>query len=257
MSFCFDDLDIGGQLRVGTGICPAIREGNSKINGSAHIEGPMVVGQGLHFPTPYATLMVGPNTNADPDNIPTTIPGALCQGISPPYSLAVSANAAIMGNLDVNFRIQSGGLIVAGADVVAQCGRHWLSANKDFDIAHPTKEGWRLRHVAPEGPSADVYYRGRVSNSKEILLPGYWRELVDPTTITVNLTPIGAHQNIIVKGITGNKVMLQSNGGIPINCYFHIYGERQDCERNIAEYEGTSPRDYPGDNSEYLQSGKV
>ena len=26
-------------------------------------------------------------------------------------------------------------------------------------------------------------------------------------------------------------------------------------ERNIAEYEGESPADYPGDNSEYLQSG--
>ena len=44
-------------------------------------------------------------------------------------------------------------------------------------------------------------------------------------------------------------------GGMPINCFYHIYGERQDCERNIAEYEGESPADYPGDNSEYLQSG--
>ena len=30
-----DDISIGGQLRVGTGICPAIKEGDQKINGSA------------------------------------------------------------------------------------------------------------------------------------------------------------------------------------------------------------------------------
>ena len=255
MSFGFDDMNIGGQLKVGQSFVPAIKEGNTKINGSAFVEGPMVVGAGVHFPTNYATLMVGPLANPDPDCTPPFAPGALCQGLSNPYSLIVSPNAGVMGNLDVNFRIQAGGLIVAGADVIAQCGRHILSVKKDFDIKHPTKEGWRLRHVAPEAPTADVYVRGKVVNKNTIILPEYWRKLVDPTTITVNLTPIGAHQHVIVKRINDNKVHLQSNGGLPINCYYHIYGERQDCDLNIAEYEGTSPKDYPGDNSEYLQSG--
>ena len=44
---------------------------------------------------------------------------------------------------------------------------------------------------------------------------------------------------------------------MPIDCFYHVYAERQDCERNIAEYEGTSPDDYPGDNTQYLQSGKI
>ena len=255
MSFGFDDMNIGGQLKVGQGFVPAIKEGNTKINGSGFVEGPMVVGAGVHFPTNFATLMVGPLANPDPDCTPPFAPGALCQGLSNPYSLVVSPNAGVMGNLDVNFRIQAGGLIVAGADVIAQCGRHVLSVKKDFDIKHPTKEGLRFRHVAPEAPTADVYVRGKVVNKKSIVLPEYLRKLVDPTTITVNLTPIGAHQNVIVKRINDNKVHLQSNGGLPINCYYHIYGERQDCELNIAEYEGTSPKDYPGDNSEYLQSG--
>jgi hypothetical protein len=255
MSFGFDDMNIGGQLKVGQGFVPAIKEGNSKINGSAFVEGPVVVGAGVHFPTPYATMMVGPLANPDPDCLPPFAPGALCMGLSNPYSLIVSPNAGIMGNLDVNFRIQAGGGIVSGGPIMSNCGRHILSVKKDFDIKHPTKDGWRLRHVAPEGPTADVYTRGRVSNKNFIILPEYWRKLVDPTTITVNLTPIGAHQQVIVKRINDNKVYLQSNGGLPINCYYHIYGERQDCELNIAEYEGTSPKDYPGDNSEYLQSG--
>ena len=33
-----DDCIVGGQLRVGTGLVPAIKEGDEKINGSAHME---------------------------------------------------------------------------------------------------------------------------------------------------------------------------------------------------------------------------
>ena len=44
MSFAFDDVSCGGQLQVGTGVVPAIGQGDNKINGSAHVEGPMVVG---------------------------------------------------------------------------------------------------------------------------------------------------------------------------------------------------------------------
>ena len=45
MSFNLDDAVIGGQLKVGTGIAPAVGEGPLKMNGSAMIEGPVVIGQ--------------------------------------------------------------------------------------------------------------------------------------------------------------------------------------------------------------------
>jgi hypothetical protein len=251
----FPDVTTGGQLRVGTGIAPAIGEGNKKINGSMCAEGPVVFGNPAHFPTAYATVMIGPLANSDPDSVPPNIPGSLCQPVSNPYALCVSDNAGIMGNLDVNFRLQAGRDIVAGGNIISNCGAHILAAKKNFDIPHPTKEGWRLRHTCPEGPSNDVYYRGRVTNKKEITLPSYWENLVDPTTITVNLTPIGAHQNVIVKRISDNKVHLQSHGNMPIDCYYHIYGTRADGERLIPEYEGESPADYPGNNDEYSVSG--
>ena len=38
MSFNLDDVNVGGQLHVGTGVYPAIKEGRNKINGSAGIE---------------------------------------------------------------------------------------------------------------------------------------------------------------------------------------------------------------------------
>ena len=253
MTFNLDDANIGAQLKVGTGIFPAIGEGVTRVNGSAGIEGPVVIGSPTHFPFAFAGTNIGPLTNSDA--LPAFAPGALPLGLSNPYSLMVSPNAGVLGNLDVNFRIQAGGT-VSGLSVFDYRG-NILAAKKDFDIPHPTKDSWRLRHVAPEAPTADVYIRGRVTNKTEIFFPPYWKGLVDWTTITVNLTPIGAHQNVIVKRIDEDKVYLQAHGGMPINCFYHIYGERQDCERNIAEYEGTSPEDYPGDNSQYLQSGKI
>jgi len=249
------DVVVGGQLKVGTGICPAIGEGLTKINGSAGIEGPVVVGFPMSFPMTMGTLMAGPLMNMDPDAKPPFIPGMLCYGIHNPYSLAVNGDAAVFWNLDVAMNVTAGLNVQAQGHVISNCGGHILAAKKNFDIPHPTREGYRLRHTCPEGPSNDVYYRGRVTNKKEILLPSYWKKLVDWTTITVNLTPVGAHQNIIVKRIDEEKVYLQSNGGIPIDCFYHIYGTRADGERLIPEYEGQTPADYPGNNDEYSVSG--
>ena len=120
--------------------------------------------------------------------------------------------------------------------------------NKKFDISHPTKEGYRLSHVCLEGPTSDVYFRGRLKGSNMIELPEYWKGLVDSETITVNLTPRGRPDlSLHVKQITEDKIILSSDNLIDVDCFYHVYGERKDIEKNIAEYEGESPSDYPGD----------
>ena len=120
--------------------------------------------------------------------------------------------------------------------------------NKKFDISHPTKEGHRLSHVCLEGPTSDVYVRGRLKGSNMIELPEYWKGLVDSETITVNLTPRGRPDlSLHVKQITEDKIILSSDNLIDVDCFYHVYGERKDIEKNIPEYEGDSPSDYPGD----------
>ena len=126
---------------------------------------------------------------------------------------------------------------------------------KGFDIQHPSKEGHRLRYVCLEGPEGGVYIRGRVKNETEIVLPDYWENLVDVESITVSLTPIGAHQDIIVKGWDKEKIYLQSKNPIPIHCFYHVFAERKDGEKLIVEYEGESPKDYPGNSSQYSIAG--
>lgn len=227
--------------------------GSKRIDGSAYIEGPMIIGDAGTFPKVSATLMIGPDTNADSPK--PSVNGSYC-GTSPSNpSLYVVGDSIIKANLFVSSKILSGGDIIASGDIKSQCGGHILSAKKNFDIPHPTKEGWRLRHTCPEGPSNDVYIRGRVTNKTEIELPKYWTNLVDSDTITVSLTHIGSHQDVIVKGISDNKVFLQAKGGMPINCFYHIFAERKDGEKLIPEYTGTSAADYPGNNDEYSVSG--
>jgi len=106
---------------------------------------------------------------------------------------------------------------------------------KTFNIPHPTKENKRLVYSSLEGPEAGVYVRGRVRNTTEIILPDYWEGLVDKKTITVNLTPIGAHQDVIVKGWSLESIQLQSKGGMPIDCFYTVYGERKDIPSLVVE----------------------
>jgi hypothetical protein len=124
-----------------------------------------------------------------------------------------------------------------------------LTSRKSFDIPHPSKNGWRLRHVCLEGPESAVYYRGRLTNFNEIKLPDYWQGLVDPESITVALTQIGSSQDLIIDRIEwGSRIVIRSGNASNIDCYFLVHGERIDGEKLIVEYEGEQ---YPGDNSQY------
>lgn len=122
------------------------------------------------------------------------------------------------------------GLVSAGS---------FSSNSKAFNIPHPSpnKEGIRLWHGCLEGPEYGVYVRGRVTNQKEINLPAYWKDLVDVRSITVSLTPVGAHQNVIVKRLDEQKIYLQAQGGMPIDCFYHVYGERKDIDPLVIEQE--------------------
>ena len=114
--------------------------------------------------------------------------------------------------------------------------------SKAFDIPHPNPEkqeqGMRLKHGNLEGPEHGVYVRGRQIDDKEIELPEYWRDLVDPDSITVQLTSVGSHQNLYVKKIEDNVVYI-GNGNLfsnKIDCYYFIQAERKDIDKIQVEY---------------------
>ena len=238
----FGNIFVGKRLFVGCGKPEALGKGETEIRGSGYVEGPLQIGQDTDYDSVEATLMVGAQVNTDSD-------------ARPENAIKAKGNVEIKGNINQTGNQQVEGEIVASTEVTASGVT--LTSRKPFDIPHPTKEGQRLRHVCLEGPESAVYTRGRVCNGKNIIdLPDYWDGLVDYETMTVQLTALHSHQNVIVKRISPieRRIYLQSQGGMPVDCFYHIMAERKDGERLIPEYEGKSIEDYPGDNREYTHN---
>ena len=101
MAWGFDDVIVGGQAQVGTGIVPAIGQGKTKINGSMHCEGPMVFGGPTEFASNKATTMIGRTRNVDYN--PTT---GKNDCVPADRSLFVKGNVAIDGDLGTSQTLQ-------------------------------------------------------------------------------------------------------------------------------------------------------
>ena len=96
--------------------------------------------------------------------------------------------------------------------------QHPIDKSKTLDYEHPLTN----KHL--------VFVQGRISSGKYIQLPPEWEGLINPSTITVHLTQIGADQALVVKRIEDLKVYLSTNG-MPANCYYLVFAERRDLPR--------------------------
>ena len=250
MAFAFDELfAYGGQLIVAAKkvVPKALGVGEQKIDHSAYIQGNTQIGKPDAFSSAAATLMVGrEDTKGTPNAIET-------RGNVDIIGDGGTTNALyVSGGSGANTVHIIGDLYVSGSTDTGNKGRlksRFATADakpKPFDMEHPSKgEGYRLRYACIEGPEVGVYCRGRVKNEKVIRLPAYWKDLVRVDSITVQLQPIGAHQDIIIKRWDEEYVYLQAQGGLPINCFYHVYGERKDVNPLVVEYEGDTWKDYP------------
>ena len=242
MAFIFDEVNVNnGQLTVAENGTDIKSSGIKQTKHSAYIEGPVQIGNVEDFTSADGTVMIGKdgNTNA---SVALFVKG----------DVTIQTNGSMKGDINASGTVTAANFVGAHISGSISTGVGGRSAGaKSFDIKHPSKDGHRLRHICIEGPESAVFYRGRLKNQKKIVLPSYWKDLVDVDSITVQLQPIGAHQDIIVKRWDDESVYLQAQGGLPINCFYHVYAERKDIEKLIPEYEGKTINDYPGDNSVY------
>ena len=243
----FGNIFVGKRLFVGCGQPEALGKGETEIRGSGYVEGPLQIGKDTDYDSVEATLMVGAEYNSDSET-------------HPDKALKAKGDVEIIGDTNQEGNIKASENITTDAHFVGDITKTSGTPPgcKLFDIQHPTKEGHRLAHACIEGPEVAVYTRGRVCNGHNVIeLPEYWKGLINYESLTIQLTAIHSHQNVIVKRISpiDGRIYLQSQGGMPVDCFYHIMAERVDVEKLIVEYEGKTPADYPGDNSGYSIAG--
>ena len=255
MSSSSDFELIHGQLHVtGKASKPeALGRGNKAIRGATYMQGPTHIGEDGDYSSVIATLMVGRETNPDtPNNADRSL---YVKGDVKIEGDGKTDNALYITGPTTDVVYIDGDLYVSGkvdCDNKGRLASRFATADalgKTFDMVHPTKgKGWRLSYACIEGPEIGVYFRGRIRNTTEIEFPYYWKDLVHEDSISVQLQPIGAHQDIIVKRWDEEKIYLQAKGGMPIDCFYHVYAERKDVNPLHVEYEGNSWEDYPDPN---------
>ena len=108
---------------------------------------------------------------------------------------------------------------------------HFSAATKSFLIPHPTKSDKKLQYACLEGPENGVYVRGKTDESI-ILLPEYWKELVEEDSVTVTITSIGEFQPLFVKSQNSSIIEI---GGATGSYNYVIFGERKDVAKLQTE----------------------
>jgi hypothetical protein len=134
--------------------------------------------------------------------------------------LNVFGPTALSGNANIN-----GALTVSG---------HFSANTKSFLIDHPTIPGKKLQYGVAEGPEHSVFIRGKLINDNFISFPHYWSGLVDLSSITVSLTPIGTFQNLYVNDVNISGVKVVSDA-LDTNYYYHVFAERKDVPKLEVE----------------------
>lgn len=248
------------------------------LPGSSVLNGPVWIGTGV--PVPTANCMIGPGvlnpislevkgisnifgvtnitgvvnrfaqTLASGPTIKTGI--SLKKALAASFGLSTKAARQLTAGPLIGQSVTKTPIIRADVGIFGTCQAGFgkfasvAAPFKKFDIPHPNKKGMRLRHACIEGPEIGVYFRGRLVNSNIIELPDYWKNLIDPETITVNLTPHTFYQELYVKNIEwGRKVNVVNNTGGSIDCSYVVYAERIDVDKLVVEYEEKNSESYP------------
>jgi len=228
------DINIGKRLFLGLGNPEILGRGPLEVRGSGYMEGPTITGQpNGQFDPITATIdglpvgptnglgnvMIGQNMNPEMKPIPF-------------YALFVKTFARIRSFLKVDMNITT--RTIKAKIIYTEV---LMARSKNFVIPHPDDPNKQLVYACMEGPEHSVYVRGQLKNKDTIILPEVWRNLVDERSITVSLTPVGAHQDLIVRGIQDNRITVGTKPGLPINCYYHVFAERKDIPKLVTEIE--------------------
>ena len=202
--------------------------GDKPFEGTLAVTGPSFIGG--HSGDARAALNVG-------TGLGDFVPSVTTRAIDAEGDLSVQGNFIHVGDTQKTGDYNASGAITISGKVT--CGSLASGLPKSFDIPHPNIKGYRLHHACPEGPEAAIYVRGKVSIDGVIELPDYWQNFVDKESITVQLTPVGAYQELFVDRIEyGKRVYIKNQAGGKIDAFYQVWANRADVSFDV-EYPET------------------
>ena len=145
-------------------------------------------------------------------------------------ALPNTSGVSFVGNL--YFPAGNVGIGVVSTTYKLEVNGSFAAQTKSFVIDHPSKPDMKLRYGSLEGPENGVYVRGKLDGQSVIELPDYWWNLVDPDSITVNLTPCGRAQELWVQSVSAYAINLNQ----PAECFFTVFAERKDVDKLVVEF---------------------
>jgi len=216
-------LTSAGEFPFVSGVAAYASGNTANIDFGSNVQGDIL----YHNGTSFIRLAKGT------DNYVLTMDGS-----NPVWEAAGGGSAA---GSDTQVQFNDGGSAFGGdADFtwnkttnVMTVNGHIAASTKSFLIDHPTKPDKKLQYACLEGPENGVYVRGH-TNDNLIDLPNYWTALVDPESITVQLTAKDAPQPFLyVSGVLNNQVHLISDR--EISAYYVVNATRKDVEPLLVE----------------------
>jgi hypothetical protein len=144
-------------------------------------------GGGAYFYSSYSTYVknTGPYGNGGNKYF-----GTIFCGTGPASSSVTTGTLVVAGGAGVAGAIYCGGLNVNGVNIT-----------KSFVIDHPKEEDKYLIHACIEGPTSDVFYRGKSqlkNGTVDINLPEYFENLTEEENRTISLTTIRGYDKLTV-----------------------------------------------------------
>ena len=266
---CVGDKHIVGQIDFSIGSAAS-----KLLPGTTVLNGPCYIGANASPGIPRASCMIGPTLFGNPNSLEvigtTNIFGffnvsavSVFTGLTTLFGPTIFNGIVTKNAVDIKnaLNLANGasvfnGLLTANGGIktpviIAEVGKFVsITAGfgkfasvaapfKQFNIPHPSKPGYRLAHGCLEGPEYGVYFRGHLKDKHFIELPKFWDNLINPETITVQLTPRRIYQELYVKSIEWGKIIhIANNLGGPIDCDYVVYAERKDIDKLVVEYEG-------------------
>jgi len=119
----------------------------------------------------------------------------------------LGANNLILGTNSAN-RLQIDG----STGAVTVSGNFTVTGVKNFAMPDPANADKAIYYASLEGPEAGTYYRGTaktVNGEAVIELPGYFSRITEKERMTVQITPIGAPNQLYITEKTPGRVVVK------------------------------------------------